>query len=62
VRLIWKDEGEAGPLWIVSKDGSRSNYRDSEYENGRGGFLAEWYSFRTARQIARNLNVPLETV
>jgi hypothetical protein len=62
-RVIWKDEGEAGPVWVVYADApdERKNYQDSTYARPDEGFFPAWFSEAAARIIAERHGVELET-
>ena len=58
--VVWKDEGDAGPVWLRC-DGKLQNYIDSDTPciTG-GGFYPEWYTLAEAKRLADYLGVPLD--
>jgi len=61
VKMGWKDEGDAGPLWFITKDGEFINYRDTDTPRISGkGFMADWFTYAAAEKIAKAANLPLE--
>lgn len=60
VRMLWKDEGEAGPLWFVGEYGRLTPFVRGEVKPDGRGFHARWFTLGTARVIAKEMGLPLE--